>query len=422
MIHFEKYQLSNGLTVIAEQDKSTTLAAVNILYKVGSKNESPERTGFAHLFEHLMFAGSYHAPDYDNWVQNAGGENNASTNNDFTNYYTVLPHQNLETVLWLEADRMINLSISQKALKIQQNVILEEYNEVCLNRPYGDSWHHLSNLAYKVHPYRWPTIGMDIQHVAMARLEEVKSFYRKYYQPSNAILSVSSPYPTEYIFEKAEKFFSFINKPKFSLQAYQKLDNEAPQMEARQETIRGDVPGPLLLMAFHMPGRMDPDYFVCDIITDLLANGKSSRLYSNLVKKDKLMSSADAYITGTVDPGLIIFEGRPMPDIDLDQCSCALWNEIEILKNNRVSETELQKVKNRIVSSLIMSDMSILNKAISLSYFEFLGALDTINEQEDLYQAVTPEMIQEIARKYLKDVNECRLNYLVNEASLSVRA
>lgn len=422
MIQFEKHILSNGLTVIAEQDKTTTLAAVNVLYKVGSKNESPERTGFAHLFEHLMFAGSKHAPDFDTQIQNAGGENNASTNNDFTNYYTVLPHQNIETVFWLEADRMTNLKIVQRSLQTQQKVIIEEYNEVCLNRPYGDSWHHLSKLAYKVHPYRWPTIGLEIEHVAKANLDEVKVFYKKYYKPSNAIISVSSPLSTDQIFEMTEKYFADIGNSKPSSVGHNVIDIELAQKEARVETIIGDVPSPMLLMAFHMPGRMDPDYLVCDVITDLLANGKSSRLYTNLVKKDKLMSSADSYITGTADPGLIIFEGKPMPKIDLDNCALAFWKEIEKLKSELVSERELQKVKNRIISSLIMSDMSILNKSISLSYFEFLGALESMNEQEDLYQAVTAENVRDAAIQYLENSNECRLNYLVATQQVPVRA
>lgn len=419
MIEYKKKKLKNGLTVVAEQDKSTSMAAVNVLYRVGSKNESPNKTGFAHLFEHLMFGGSANAPDFDTPLQMVGGENNAFTNNDYTNFYDILPIENIETALWLEADRMANLTLNEKALRIQKKVVVEEFKEVCLNKPYGDSWHHFSKLIYKKHNYKWPTIGKRISHIKKANIDDVAQFYAQHYNPGNAILCVSSPLTPEEIFKLAEKWFGGIpaNTP---------LQNQSPseplQRKYREKSVVADVPVAMFLMAFHMPGRCSEDYYACDLISDILSNGRSSRFYSTLIKEKKLMSDIDCYLTGYTDNGLIIIEGRPMPNVTIQECVDNIWIEINRLKNETIDERELQKVKNKVVSSIAMSDLSVLNKAMSLAYFEYLGELDNMNRQEEMYERVSAAQISKAANKYLKKSNLSLLNYLPNVKEVEIEA
>ena len=413
MIHFKKRILDNGLTVIVEQDKSTTLAAVNVLYKVGSRDESPKKTGFAHLFEHLMFGGSRNAPDFDTPLQSASGENNAYTNNDYTNYYDVVPYQNIETAFWLEADRMAHLDINEDTLALQKKVVIEEFKEVCLNKPYGDSWHHLSALAYKVHPYNWPTIGKTIQHIEDASLSDVKSFYEKHYHPANAILTVSGPLHPDKVFELAEKWFG--NLASTSDRTITVLPVEPEQKVFQSKTITAPVPSRLFLMAYHMPERNHKDYYACDLLTDIMANGRSARLYNNLVRKKQIMSQIDCYVTGTFDPGLIVIEGRPMPNISNEICIHEVKEELRILRAENPSEWELQKVKNKVISSLAMSDLNVLNKAISMAYYEWLGRLDLMNLQEELFQSVTIADILRVMDIYLNDSNMTQIEYLPEE-------
>ena len=412
MIEYKKHILDNGLTVLIEQDKTTTMAAVNVLYKVGSKHESKDKTGFAHLFEHLMFGGSDNAPDFDTPLQMAGGENNAFTNNDYTNFYDILPVQNIETALWLEADRMQNLTLNPKALQVQKKVVVEEFKEVCLNKPYGDAWHELSSLAYKEHHYQWPTIGKDISHIEKANMTDVSDFFTKYYQPDNAILSVSSPLSISEVIVLAEKWFGHIPKHGYQTPS---LPIEPKQEEYRQKMVQSDVPTPMVLMAFHMPNRIDPEYYACDLISDLLSNGRSARLYKSLIKENQIFSEIDCYLTGSIDSGLIIIEGRPMPEYSLDQAIEYIWKEIELLKSTPVTNRELDKVKNKVISSLAMSDLSILNKAMSMAYFEVLGEIDKMNSQESIYESVTSDMIQDCAIKYLDKNNLNTLYYLPNQ-------
>ncbi len=412
MIEYTKKVLNNGLSVIAERDKSTTLAAVNVLYKVGSRDEDPSKTGFAHLFEHLMFGGSLNAPDFDGPLQNAGGENNAFTNTDYTNYYDVVPIENIEVALWLEADRMKHLNINSKTLDTQRKVVVEEFKEVCLNKPYGDNWHHLSALAYKEHPYNWPTIGKEIKHIEEAQLTDVLDFYERFYHPGNAILTVSGPLEPKRIFELAEKWFGNIEPGKSPVS---NLKREQKQTTKRYEIIRSDVPVPIFIGACHMPERNHPDYYACDLLSDILANGKSSRFYHRLVRELKVMSSVDCYLSGTFDPGLIVLEGRPAPNVSVEESIDHLWKEINRLKTDPPSLRELQKVKNKVISSIAMNDLSVLNKAASLAYFEWLGALDLMNQQEELYANVTLEDILRVAEKYLNVDNSSFIEYIPNE-------
>ena len=398
MINFQRTILPNGLTVIVEEDKSTTLCALNVLYKVGSKNETSDKTGFAHLFEHLMFGGSANAPDYDRPLQMAGGENNAFTNTDATNYYNVLPVENLETALWLEADRMAALNINDKSLKVQQKVVIEEFNEVCLNKPYGDNWHHLSALAYKEHPYSWPTIGKTPEHIKEAKLEDVSGFYKQYYNPGNAVITISGPLAPERAIELITKWFG--NIPGEKGNSYTAIQ-EPEQKEQRYKLVQSDVPVSQFTMAFHMPHRTHEDYYACDLLSDILANGKSSRFYENLVRSKKLLSTVDCYLTGTNDPGLIVIEGRPAKGVSIQASIAEIWKELAALHTNLPNDRELQKVKNKVYASLAMSDLSILNKAISMAYYEHLGSLELMNEQEALYEKVTITHLLQVAKKYL---------------------
>ena len=409
MIEFKKSVLDNGMSLIVEHDESTSLAAVNILYKVGSRDESPDKTGFAHLFEHLMFGGTPNAPDFDTPLQMAGGENNAFTNNDYTNFYNVLPAQNIETALWLEADRMTNLAINNNSLEIQKKVVIEEFKEVCLNKPYGESWHHMSDLAYKKHSYRWPTIGLNLSHIEQAHLEDVQSFYERYYNPSNCVLSVSSPISPDKVIEMVSRRFGDIEA---GFKQQNQSEIEPPQNEFRYKCVRQNVPSPLVMLSFHMPGRLDDSFYAIDILTELLANGKSSRLYSSLVKEKQLLSFVNCYVTGNIDPGLLVIEARPMPGHSAEDCVAAIWAELERVKREVIPDRELQKLKNKIISSLVMSDVSILNKAISMAYYEGLGRLDIMNSQEELYEKVTGQQLHHTANTLFVKENLCQLDYL----------
>ncbi|MEL6863929.1 MAG: pitrilysin family protein [Bacteroidota bacterium] len=412
MIEFSKFELANGLRVLVHEDDSTPMVAVNILYNVGARDESPDKTGFAHLFEHLMFSGSLHIPDFDNPIQLAGGDSNAFTNNDLTNFYDIVPAENLETVFWLESDRMLSLSFSEKALEVQQKVVVEEFKESCLNQPYGDVWHHLADLAYKVHPYRWPTIGKVPKHVEDATMEDVKDFFYKYYRPNNAIMVVAGQVKEAQIRELSEKWFGEI--PRGSIPERQ-IPQE-PQQQQLQERIRkAKVPVDALYLAFHTPPRIHSDYYATDLISDVLCNGNSSRLYRKLLKERKLFTYIDSYITGNIDPGLLIIEGRPAEGVSLEVAEAAIWEELELLKKEPISKQELQKFKNKIESTLIFSEANILNKAINLAFFELLGDPDIINKEVELYEQVTSEQIWQMAQQLLTRDNCSKLFYQADQ-------
>ena len=412
MIDFQKTVLRNGLTVLTHRDTTTPMAAVNVLYKVGSKNESSDRTGFAHLFEHLMFGGSQNVNDFDEVIQIAGGENNAFTNSDYTNYYEVLPVENLESALWVEADRMANLIISNKSLDIQRKVVVEEFKEVCLNTPYGDAWHHLSSMCYKVHPYNWPTIGKVPEHIVQADTETVSRFYQKYYNPNNAILSIASRLSHEEMIELSSKWFDEIQGIEMNKE---ELPSEPSQEEKRKKQIVAEVPVRSLYMAFPMPQRLDPKFYVCDLLSDLLASGKSSRLYSKLVKKSQKFSSINAYITGTFDPGLFIIEGKPMPNLDLEEVKEFIWEEINEVKGGNVTEREITKLKNKLTTEIILSNLDILNKAMILSYFEALGDVDLVNDQIKFYSRITKDDVIQMANEIMVEEKLSELIYLPSD-------
>ena len=391
MIQVNRYTLASGLRIVHNEDDSTQMVALNLLYDVGARDEDPSHTGFAHLFEHLMFGGSLHIPDYDTPVQNAGGENNAWTNNDITNYYITLPHQNVETGFWLESDRMLSLDFSPKSLEVQRQVVIEEFKQRNLNQPYGDASHLLRELAYESHPYRWPTIGKEIAHIAQATLEEVKDFFYRFYAPNNAILAVTGHISFEETIRLAEKWFGPIPARNISPR---QLPAEKPQTAVRRKTVERKVPVDAIYMAFHMSNRMHPDYYVYDMITDILSNGRSSRFIQSLVQEQKLFTSIDAYISGSLDEGLLHVTGKPVEGVSLEQAEKAIWKELEKMKTVPVSEQELEKVKNRYESEQIFNNINYLNVATNLAFFELTGKAEDINEEVGKYRAVTAEQIQ----------------------------
>lgn len=382
---------------------------MNTLYDIGSKDESPDRTGFAHLFEHLMFGGSAHIPDFDRPLQNAGGDSNAFTNNDITNYYNVLPPDNLELAFWLESDRMGFLQISKEKLETERQIVLEEFSETCLNQPYGDVWHHFYGLAFQTHPYHWPTIGLTPQHIEEATLEDVKTFYHKYYCPSNAILVVAGQVSSQHVFELADKWFGDLpsGSPNHRL-----LPQEVSGDSIRRETIHADVPADALYMGFYMPGREEFDFYVCDLLSDILGNGTSSRLYSRLYKQQQLFTGIDAYIMGSVDPGLLIIEGQLAEGVSIDAAEKALWAELRHLRDQTIDEDELRKLKNMMETNLVFSEISVLSKAINLAFFELLGSPQLINEEAELYRRISADDLKRVATALFREENAVVLHYL----------
>lgn len=408
MLQFEKFTLSNGLKVLVYSDKTTPMAVVNILYGVGARDEDENRTGFAHLFEHLMFGGSVNIPEFDTPLEKVGGENNAFTNNDITNYHITLPAQNIETAFWLESDRMLSLAFSEKSLEVQRKVVIEEFKQRYLNQPYGDAWLYLRPLAYTTHPYKWATIGKDISHIENATMSYVRAFYDKWYNPANAIMVVAGPLETEAVKGLAEKWFGNINKQH---SAAHNIAEEPEQNEKRELTLERDVPFRALYQAYHMPGRENPDYRVCDLISDLLSNGASSRLYQNLVKEKNYFSSLNGYITGDYDPGLFVIQGELTNGYSFDEVIPAINNEIEELKKGNFSDRELEKVKNKIESNFEFAKTSCLNNAMNLALYEWMGDADRINHEVENYLAITKEDICRVAKNIFRDENLSQLLY-----------
>jgi len=409
MINYKKFTLENGLRVLVHEDKSTPLIAMNILYDVGSRDEDQTMTGLAHLFEHLMFGGSLNIPDYDTPLQLAGGENNAFTSNDITNYYLTIPSENIETGFWLESDRMLQLDFSQKNLDTQRNVVIEEFNQRYFNQPYGDSTLKLRPLAYKVHPYRWPTIGMDMAQIKNADLEQIKNFFFSHYAPNNAILALTGNIEYDLAFKLSRKWFGPIEKRAIRSR---NLPAEPQQTMARILTIEKDVPSTALYKVWHVGPRNSKDFYTLDLITDLLAGGESGRLYTKLVREKKLFSEINAYLTADIDPGLIIVQGKLMKGIDIQHADESVNEVINSLLSEKVIKVEMEKVKNKFESSTVFSNTSILNKAANLSFFELLGNPELINNEVELYRNVSHGMVIEALEKYFVPANCSTINYM----------
>ena len=410
MIKFTRHTLGNGLTMICNTDTSTPFVSVNILYKVGARDEDPNRTGFAHLFEHLMFGGSKHIADYDYHVQKAGGDSNAFTNNDYTNYYITIPAPNIETALWLESDRMLALDFSQKSLDVQRNVVIEEFKQRYFNNPYGDIWLKLRPLAYKVHPYQWPTIGKNIDHIAGASLEEVEDFFHRFYAPDNAILSISGNITDEKALELVKKWFGDIPPARYKRKA---LPMEPQQTEERRLVCEHNkVPADAIYKVYHMGDRRSDNFYTCDTISDILSNGQSSRLYINLIKNGKLFSEVDAYITGDMDPGLFIFSGKLSEGVAIEEAEAAIQNEIDHFIEDPISERELQKVINKTEARISYSEINYQGKSANLAFFDYLGDVNLINSESTRYAEVSLDSIKQTARELFSAKNCSTLWYL----------
>jgi len=415
MVKFKRFTLDNGLRVIVHEDHTTPMAVVNILYDVGARDENPAQTGFAHLFEHLMFGGSVHIPSYDEPLQRVGGENNAFTSNDITNYYITLPSANLETAFWLESDRMLSLAFSKKSLEVQRNVVIEEFKQRYLNQPYGDVWLNLRPLVYKNHPYRWATIGKEIKHIEDARIEDVKAFFKKHYTPQNAIMVVGGDVNLEQVKQLSEKWFGPIPAGE---KYHRDLPQEPEQHEERRETITAKVPLNDVYIAFQMGGRMDGSYYATELLSDILSRGNSSRLYRTLVKEKQIFSEVHAYITGSLDKGMFVFEGKPLENISIETAEAAIWDELEKIKTQQIPAHELTKVKNKTESTMIFSEMSLLDKAMNLAYYELLGDAEQLNNETGEFLAVTAEDIQQQANKLFRKDNSSTLIYLAEVVDL----
>ncbi|MBI5370819.1 MAG: insulinase family protein [Sphingobacteriales bacterium] len=409
MIQYEKFSLSNGLRVIVHQDLSTPLAVMDIMYDVGARDEDPNRTGFAHLFEHLMFGGSVNIPDYDEPLQMAGGENNAYTTNDLTNYYISLPAENLETAFWLESDRMLSLAFGEKSLETQRKVVCEEFKEHYLTKPYGDAWHKMRELAYKVHPYRWMTIGKELSHIETARLEDVKNFFFKHYRPVNAVLVVAGNVTVEKVKALAEKWFGDIPSGE---KYVRNLPQEPEQQEARRLEIKANVPLDAFYKTWHIGSRLDQKYYITDLVTDILSGGGSSRLYQSLVKEKKLFSNIDCSHSGSTENGLLSIEGKLVKGVKIEDAEKAVEAELDKIRNELVSESELQKVKNKTESMIAFEDMSVMNRANSLAYYEILGDAAWMNFELQKYGKVTAEDIRRESRAIFREENSNTIYYL----------
>jgi len=414
MVKFNRFTLDNGLRVIVHEDNTTPMAVVNILYDVGARDENPEQTGFAHLFEHLMFGGSVNIPTYDEPLQRVGGENNAFTSNDITNYYITLPAANLETAFWLESDRMLSLAFSEKSLEVQRNVVMEEFKQRYLNQPYGDVWLRLRPLVYKHHPYQWATIGKNLEHIEHAKIEDVKAFFKKHYTPQNAIMVVGGDVTTEQVKQLAEKWFAPIPAGE---KYVRNLPQEPEQHEERRETVTAKVPLNDIYIAFQVPARTDGDYFALDLISDILSRGQSSRLYRSLVKEKQLFSEIHAHLSGSSDKGMLVVEGKPLENVSIEEAEAAVWIELEAICNNPVPEDELTKVKNKTESTMVFSEMALLDKAMNLAFFELLGDADLFNHETEKYLAVTAKQIQEQAQSVFRRDNSSTLIYLAEKES-----
>ncbi|MEO6455133.1 MAG: pitrilysin family protein [Ginsengibacter sp.] len=409
MIQFEKFTLNNGLRVIVHEDKSTPMAAVDVMYDVGSRDENENQTGFAHLFEHLMFGGSLNIPSYDEPLQMAGGDNNAYTTNDLTNYYIQLPAENIETAFWLESDRMLSLAFDEKSLNVQRKVVVEEFKEHYINKPYGDVWHKMRELAYTIHPYRWMTIGRKLSHVENAELQDVRNFFAKHYNPSNAILSVAGNITVEQIKNLSEKWFGDIPAGE---KYYRNLPPEPKQTSSRKLSVKSKkAPLDALYKCWHISSRLDTRYYPTDLITDILSGSGSSRLFQSLVKEQQLFSNIECHHFGSTDAGLLAIEGKLIKGIEMQVAEDAIEKELDKMKNELISETELEKVKNKTESLIAFEDISLVNRANSLATYELLGDADLMNKELGNYHAVTTEQILQESRNIFDENNSNTLYY-----------
>lgn len=405
MVKYERFVISNGLTVLFIQDKTTPIAVVNTLYNVGARDEDFEKTGFAHLFEHLMFGGSVDIPDFDKPLQMAGGENNAYTTNDLTNYYDTLPKENIETALWLESDRMLSLAFTPKSLEVQRNVVIEEFKQRYLNQPYGNVWLLLRELAYEKHPYRWATIGRDISHIENATMEDVKAFFKRFYHPSNAILCIAGDFELAEIKSLVEKWYGDIPA---SEKIVRNLPQEPQQTAYKEKTVEQKVPSDAFYYAFKMCERTSEKYYACDLLSDWLGSDESSLLYAKIKKELKLVTSISSYIVGSLDEGLFLISGRLAPNVTFEEIDIALWNVLEEIKSTELKEDDIAKTKNKYKTYVAFQDKTLLNKAMNICFYELLGDADLINKELTHYDQVRSTDLIDVAQEIFQK-NQCSL-------------
>ena len=409
MITYNKFILKNGLRVLVHEDNSSPMAVLNVMYDVGARDENENKTGFAHLFEHLMFGGSIHIEDYDEPLQKAGGENNAYTTNDLTNYYCQLPAENIETAFWLESDRMLSLAFSEKSLDVQRKVVCEEFKEHYINKPYGDAWNKMRELAYTTHPYKWMTIGKELSHVENATIDDVKSFFKKHYNPVNAILVIAGNITTAYAKTLAEKWF----EPIPSGEKYNSsLPAEPLQNTPRRLTVEADVPLDAFYKTWLIDSRLEKGYYVADLITEVLGGGASSRLYQKLIKEKQYFSNIECYHFGSLDPGLLVIEGKLVQGVNIETAEAAIQEEIKKISEEKITEAELQKVKNKTESIMAFEDMALMSRANSLAFYELLGDAQLMNTELERYQQITADDIQEYCKKIFDENNSSTMYYL----------
>ena len=408
MINVTRHTLPNGLRVLHHYDCNTRMTALNVLYDVGSKDDWSHRTGFAHLFEHLMFGGSVNIPDFDSPLQLTGGENNAWTSNDVTNYYTIAPTHNIETAFWLESDRMLQLAFTPQSLEVQRHVVIEEFKQRNLNLPYGDIYQLIRPLAYTTHPYRWPVIGRSIEEIEAATLDEVKEFFYAHYAPNNAILCVAGSISWEETLRLCEKWFAPIPRREI---APRNLPAEPKQTAPRRLSVERDVPLDAIVKVYHMCDRRNAQYHACDLLSDVLGTGASSRLYKELVQEQQLFNSIDASISGEIECGLLIINGKLNKGVSIEEGEAAINREIAKLQQEGVTEREINKVINRFEAEHLVSNLNYTDKAANLAYHELIGRAEDINTEVDKYKALTPQDIQNAAREVLQEDNCSTLYY-----------
>lgn len=408
MLPYQRFFLENGLEVIVHEDPSSKMAVFNLLYKVGSKNEVPGKTGLAHFFEHLMFGSSKNVPVFDRELERVGGSCNAFTSPDITNYYMSLPAANLETAFWLESDRMLQLTLSEKTIETQRKVVLEEYKQRYLNQPYGDVWHHLRDLAYTTHPYRWPTIGGKPADIEGYRKEDVWDFYHKNYGPNNAILVVGGAVSTEQVMALTEKWFGPI--PPIALNSLPIL-KEPTQEIKRQKEVHNPVPTAALFKAYKMPGKKEPGYLQADLLSDLLGFGKSSILEQRLVKSGKLFASIGAYVLGSIDPGLLVFSGKMESGIEAKEAEIALDEVVGEFIERGVSEQELEKVKNQGEAMKTYESIQLINRVMNLAFYANLGHPDLYWKEYETKSEISAEEVNTWARQLIRENQASVLYY-----------
>lgn len=408
MIQFSEFVLENGLRVIVHEDPTVQIAVLNILYDVGSRDEHPDKTGFAHLFEHLMFGGSINIPNYDEPLQRVGGENNAFTNTDITNYYLTVPASNIETGFWLESDRMLSLSFDPQVLEVQRKVVIEEFKQRYYNQPYGDVWLKLRPLTYKTHPYQWATIGKEISHIENATMDDVRNFFFRYYAPDNAILVVAGNVTVDQVKQLSQKWFGPIERRNV---APRKLKAEPKQTEKRFLEVDANVPASAFYKAWHMPGRFDDGYYAADLLSDVLSRGQSSRLYQKLVKEKQVFTSISSFVMGTIDPGLFVVNGRVRPGVTLSAAENEVASVIDDIIKNGPTEDEVQKVKNQAFSTLEFGEMEVMNRAMNLAFAKLSGDASIVNKEVEEIEKVSAGHIREAAASLLQEERSSVMYY-----------